>query len=120
MLPEMVDDNWDTYYNPNQITNEMKELGKESLVWFKISYEWIDDTSFDNLVKQLQHVPLHIVFPNHAVVEIRSKQELMDYYDSYSPFVKEKAQSAITSYLKLIIEQRVIMPENIKIIKDST
>jgi len=49
----------------------MLDLGKEFLTLFKISYEWVDDVSVENLVKQLQHVPLQVVFPRHAVVEIK-------------------------------------------------
>lgn len=119
MLPEVVDENWDTYYDPKQITQEMLDLGQEFLTWFKISFEWIDDTSIENLVNQLQHTPLQIVYPNHAVVEIKSKSELMDYYDSYNPWVKEKPQSEITHYMKLVIDQEISLPENIKIIKDA-
>ena len=120
MLPEVVDENWDTYYNPDQITPEMMELGKEFITWFAISYEWITDHSLDNLVKQLQHAPIQIVFPNHAVVEIKSKQELLDYFDSYNPWVKERLQSSITAYLKLIINPIInddTIMTNVKILK---
>ena len=99
VLPEKVNENWDTYYNSGQITQEMLVLGKEFLQWFDISYEWIRDKSIVNLVKQLQHAPIQIVFPNHAVVEIKSKEELMNYYDSYTPYVKEKAQDKTTKRL---------------------
>jgi len=119
MLPENVDDTWDEYYNPDQITQEMLDLGKEFLTMFNLPYEWIDDISFENLVKQLQQAPFQIVFPNHAVVEIKSKEELMNYYDSYVPYVKEKEQSEVTSYLKLVIEPILIPPAHIKIIKDA-
>lgn len=119
MLPEKVDETWDAYYDKNQLTIEMTDMGKEFLKWFSISYEWIDDTSFENLVKQLQHAPIQIIFPNHAVVEIRSKESLMEYLDSYFPYVKEKAQSEITSYFKLIIDPIIVPPEEIKIIKDA-
>jgi len=119
MLPENVDDTWDDYFNPNQITQEMLDLGREFLTLFEIFYEWIDDTSVENLVKQLQHAPIQVVFPRHAVVEITSKEALMDYYDSYNPYVKEKAQNQITSYMKLIINPIMTLPENIKIIKDA-
>ena len=120
MLPEVVDEDWDTYYNPDQITPEMMELGKEFITWFAISYEWITDHSLDNLVKQLQHAPIQIVFPNHAVVEIKSKQELLDYFDSYNPWVKERLQSSITAYLKLIINPIInddTIMTNVKILK---
>lgn len=119
MLPEKVDENWETYYAENQITQEMLELGKEFLEWFNISYEWIDDNSFRNLTRQLQHTPIQVVFPNHAVVQIRSKEDLMDYYDSYDPYVKEKAQNKITNYMKLVIDPIVHFPEDIRIIKDA-
>lgn len=123
MLTEKVEESWGDYYKESQITDKMKKLGKEFLTLFDISYEWIDDVSIENLVKQLQHTPLQIVFPNHAVVEIKSKKKLMEYFDSYSPFVKEKKQNKITHYMKLVIspiiaEEVVELPENIKIIKD--
>ena len=119
MLLEKVNEDWDTYYNKKQITQEMLDLGKEFLTLFKISYEWVDDVSVENLVKQLQHVPLQVVFPRHAVVEIKSKENLMNYYDSYNPYVKEKAQNKITSYMKLVIDPIINLPEDIKIIKDA-
>jgi len=119
MLPEKVNENWDTYFNPVQVTPAMIEFGKEILEWFNISYEWIDDTSIPNLVKQLQHAPIQIVYSNHAVVEINSKEELLDYYDSYKPWVKERAKSTVLSYMKLVIDPIITLPEEIKIIKDS-
>lgn len=119
MLPEVVDEKWDTYYNPEQITTDMLKLGKEFLVWFDISYEWVDNVSFEKILEQLQNTPLQVVFPNHAVVEITSKEALMDYFDSYNPWVKERAQGSITHYMKLVINQKITLPEEIKIIKDA-
>jgi len=119
MLPEKVDEDWDTYYDKTQITQEMLDMGKEFLTWFESLYEWIDDTSVENLMKQLQHAPIQIVIPNHAIVEIKSKGDLMNYYDSYNPFVREKPQNKVTSYLKLIINPVIQYPEEVKIIKDA-
>ena len=119
MLPEKVGENWDTYYNKGQVTQDMLNLGKEFLEWFDISYEWIYDKSYINLVKQLQHTPFQIVFSNHAVVEIRNREELMDYYDSYEPYVKEKLQSLMRSCMKLIVKPISRMPDAIYIIKDA-
>ncbi|MCK5020303.1 MAG: hypothetical protein KAS32_24905 [Candidatus Peribacteraceae bacterium] len=119
MLPENTNDTWGTYYNPNQVTKEMLDMGKEFLTMFDLPYEWVDNIRVENLVKQLQQAPLQIVFANHSVVEIKSKKELMDYYDSYVPYVKEKKQSEITSYLKLLIEPIITLPEDVKIIKDA-
>ena len=118
MLSEEVDESWDDYYNPDQITEKMMDLGKEFLVWFKVSYEWLDDRSIENIVKELSHAPLQVVFPNHAVVEIKSKKNLMDYFDSYPPYVREMGQETITSFMKLVIDQNVVLPSDIKIIKD--
>jgi len=119
MLPEKVDEDWDTYYNPAQITQEMKDLGQEFLEWFDIAYEWVDDTSFENLVKQLQHTPLQVVFPNHAVVQIKSLQDLVKYYDSYQPWVKDKDRDKFTSFFKIVITPKVKKPELAKILKDA-
>jgi len=119
MLPEKVDEDWDTYYNIEQITREMLDLGKEFLEWFKITYEWIHDKSIANLVKQLQHAPIQIVIPNHAIVEIKSKEELMNYFDSYPPWIREKAQNKVTYYMKLLIDPIERLPEEIFIIKDA-
>jgi len=120
MLPEKVNDTWETYYNKNQVTKVMLAKGKEFLKWFNISYEWINDDSIENIVKQLQHTPIQIVIPNHAIVEIESKGELlMSYYDSYNPFVREKPQNRVTSYMKLVIDPIIINPEEVKIIKDA-
>jgi len=119
MLPEKIDEDWDTYYNPEQITPAMLKLGKEFLDWFELPYEWVDDTTINNLVKQLQHTPLQIVYANHAVAEIKNRGELMTYYDSYEPWVKNKTQSSARVFLKLIINQKIVLPEEIKIIKDT-
>lgn len=104
MLPENIDDTWDNYYNLAQITREMKAMGLEFKRWFEISYEWINDHSPENLVKELKHAPIQIVIPNHAIVEIKNETDLIKYYDSYNPWVKSAAASKVTDFLKLIIE----------------
>jgi len=119
LLPELVNEDWDTYYNKNQIIQEMRDLGKEFLTMFDITYEWINDINIENIVEQLQHTPIQIIIPNHAIVEILSKKALMEYYDSYYPYVKEKPQSKVTSYLKLVIKPIMTNPKEIKIIKDA-
>jgi hypothetical protein len=118
MLPEIVDEDWDSYYNPNQITKDMLFMGKEFLKRFRISYEWVDDVGVLNIVKQLQHAPLQIIFPSHAIVEIKNIEDIARYYDSYQPWVKDIARNKITDYFKLIINP-IAMNTNVKIIKDN-
>lgn len=108
LLSENIDDNWLDYYNPDQIKDGMKAIGKEFLKYFDISYEWINDTSPENLFKQLQHVPLQVVRPGHAIVQIKSMAELMMYFDSYSPFVKTLPQNQISDIMKIIIKPNIM------------
>lgn len=110
MLNSNLDESWDVYYDKNQITPEMMALGKEFLKYFELPYEWTD-FSKENLLKQLQHTPIQIVFPGHAIVDILEKQDVLDYFDSYEPWIKESSSRPISA-MKIVVN--VLIPEVFK------
>jgi hypothetical protein len=94
---------WEDYHAPipEPLLSELKAKGKEWLKTHEVSYEWVD--LFFNpqeLQKQLQHAPLQMVFPNHAVAGV--KQDII-YFDTYEPFLKERPKSQFSSALKILL-----------------
>lgn len=75
-----------TYYSP--IPQEVKEKGKEFLKDWSVAYEWVD-TDKASLIKHLKHSPLQAVIPGHAVLNFFTTQDIINYFDSYEPFLKQ-------------------------------
>lgn len=89
----MIDNpKWDTYYTmpPIGIINKAKEFLKE----WQVQYEVID-FSRESLLKHILQAPIQVVFPNHAVMLFSTTEQIYKYFDSYSPFVKERSGSFI-------------------------
>ena len=90
---------WDSYYAdiPQDIKNECLEF----LKMFGVAYEFVTVTR-ENLIKHLKHVPLQVVIPGHAIVEIQQEQDVFHFFDSYEPFFKQRVGLPQTA-LKLVI-----------------
>jgi hypothetical protein len=101
---------------PEPLLTELKAKGQEWLKTHSIAYEWIDAYIVSELQKHLKHAPLQVVIPGHAIVEIDNMDSLMKYYDTYEPFIKQRAQNSITSALKIVLT--VNNMSNVKILKD--
>lgn len=108
MLPSDKNLSWAEYYDKSKITPEMLALGQKFLQYFDISFEWVVVRK-DVLVHHLQHAPLQIVIPGHAIVQIRQIADVTRYFDTYNPFVKNTLLSNVKSALKVIITPRDIM-----------
>ena len=81
---------WEEYHAPIQepLLSKLKAEGQEWLKKWDIHYEWIS-TSLESLMKHLKQAPLVIIIPGHAVVNIRTKDDIIHYFDSYEPWLKQ-------------------------------
>lgn len=117
MLPFGDATTWKQWHNPNQITQKMKDLGKQFLYHFGIGYEWVfmdDDPKFDKdayeaCQKQLKQTPLQIAIPlpsSHAVMlsSVTPKKEYR-IFNTYEPYGQVKAWSKPIHYaMKILIK----------------
>ena len=74
------------YYSP--IPAEKKLKAKEFLKDWNVAYEWVD-TDKISLIKHLKHSPLQVVIPGHAILNFYTNEQIIRYFDSYEPFIKE-------------------------------
>lgn len=95
---------FDQYYAdiPESKMSELLAKGKKWLEDWTIRYEWVG-TIEEDLIRNLKQAPLQVVIPGHAIVEIRSVQDIMSYFDTYNPFIKQKPQNAISDALKILL-----------------
>ena len=105
---------WDAYYTavPIEIINKAKLF----LHSWKVEYEWID-ISKDSLIYHLKHAPIQVVFPNHAVLGFYSTQQVIKYFDSYAPYIKER--ESITHAMKIVLTKIGETLDMLKLIKES-
>ena len=84
---------------------ELKNIGKEWLRWWTISYEWVDlvHNPSDNLAKALKHCPVQMIIPGHAVEAIYKPSDLVNFYDSYQPYIKGRPIGDFADALKIIL-----------------
>lgn len=94
---------WASYYA--DIPQIVIDKGAKFLEKYDVKYEFLVDTSYQGLLKQLKHSPLQVVIPGHAVegyATIGSPIQLTRYFDSYSPYNKEWKQN-FGSVLKYVV-----------------
>ena len=75
-----------TYYSP--IPQDKKDKAKEFLKEWSVVYEWVD-TDKVSLIRHLKHSPLQVVIPGHAILNFFTTEQIIKYFDSYEPFIKE-------------------------------
>jgi hypothetical protein len=101
--------NWDDYYAP--IPKHIVDKGLQFLSQFDIMYEWVD-FSKESLIKHLKHAPLQVVFPNHAVMGFYCDKDILRYFDTYAPYIKERVEP-VSSALKIVVSiKKKLMTEN--------
>lgn len=102
MLPSDSSEAWDVYYNRQQITQAMIDLGIEFTKWFEVKYEY---TAFDpdNLKKELKAGPLQVIIPGHAIEELSNEDQVDNIFDSYPPYFKQLPHQNLVSAYKIII-----------------
>ena len=98
--PAPPDYTWQTYYS--SIPADIQARGAEFLKKWNIAYEWVP-VSPESIRHHLKHAPLQVILPGHAVVQILNEADMMEYFDSYEPFIKRRAQNAITDALKIVL-----------------
>lgn len=82
-----------------------KELEAEGQEWLKkwdLKYEWIP-VSKELLVKNIKQAPLQITKPGHAIVDFICLEDIVKYFDTYNPFIKDLAYANVTASLKILL-----------------
>ncbi len=94
---------WNEYYDKSKITQEMLDLGKESLKYFDFPYEWVE-TSRESLMKHLKQSPLQVVLPGHDVMNFMTinSPNGINYFDTYVPH-KKKTDSVLWAMKSMIV-----------------
>lgn len=81
---------WDEFHQdiPEPLLSQLLEKGQEFKKWFDIKYEWID-IDRASLIKHMKMAPLAILLPGHEVLNFHTTAQIINYFDSYSPFKKK-------------------------------
>lgn len=122
MLPFGGEKTWEDWHNKKQITQKMKDLGKEFTKYFDVSYEWVffdmdkkfADADVDACEVALKQAPVQIGVPlpaTHAIVMTKIKDgSYYRIYDSYEPFRGKKKWNQPVNYgFKLILKPKTTM-----------
>ena len=96
---------WTTYYTPPTI--EVVNKGKVSLEQYSTNYEFIDFTK-ESLIYHLKHAPIIVIIPGHAILNFKTTEQIIKYFDSYSPFIKETQSVSSAMKLVLTVKQKVM------------
>jgi hypothetical protein len=95
---------WDAYYaTPDPATMQKLLLeGQQWLTTHQFAYEWLT-TSLNDILKHLKHTPLQVVIPGHAIENFFEESEVVNYFDSYSPFEKQTTRGKLLDVLKPLL-----------------
>jgi hypothetical protein len=118
MLPFGYPYSWEEYHDKNVITQEMKDLGKECLIYLTIQYEWVltPSMSIGKTIDEIGEIRLHHL--KQAPLQIAADGHATDYYfginkdkfgqyDTYEPFTKEKNWNYNTPYvMKILVTEK--------------
>lgn len=101
---------WEEYHAtiPERLKSQLEAKGKEWLNKWSVSYESVA-TDRTSLMKHIKHAPLIVIIPGHAVMNFYTTQDIINYFDSYEPFLKQT--TAIVSALKLVITPKEHAPD---------
>jgi hypothetical protein len=102
---------WNAYYTPPTI--EVINKGKEFLTEWIVNYEFVD---FDKatLIHHLKQAPIQVTLPGHAILNFLTTDQVIKYFDSYEPWIKET--QSVVSALKLVLTRntRTMTAEEVK------
>jgi len=103
-LPYRKSMTWNEFYNPNEITNDLKNLGQEWLKRFPVNYEFVTSDYSEARKRNPLQVAIHAYngiendiyvrteLPLNHAVENQKRQFI---YDSYEPYEKQMAPDFI-------------------------
>ena len=95
---------WDSYYTAPSI--ELINKAREFLTEYEVRYEFVPPVK-EQLIYHLKHAPLQIVLPGHAVLNFFCEGDVIKYFDSYEPFLKQTG--AVYQALKIILNKKDTM-----------
>jgi hypothetical protein len=101
LWPAPTNFQWADYYTapPIEVINKAKEF----LLDWQINYEIIDWNK-DVLMYHLKQSPLQVTIPGHAIMNFFTTADIIRYFDTYSPYIKETQQ--IGSALKYVLTRK--------------
>lgn len=105
-IPAEQNPQWADYYSPPPI--EVINKAKTFLEDWQVNYEFIDFTK-ESLIKHLKQAPIQVVFPNHAVMLFATTEQVYKYFDSYSPFQKERSEGFVSAMKYVILKKENYM-----------
>jgi len=93
---------WGEYYSvPTiEVVNKALEFKND----WEVTYEFIDFTR-ESLLYHLKQAPIQVIIPGHAVMNFLTTDQVYKYFDSYSPFVKERVEPFVYA-MKLILTKK--------------
>lgn len=83
----------------------MKQLlagGQEWLKTHQFNWEWLTADQAV-ILKHLQHTPLQVVIPGHAVQGFYEVADATHYFDSYDPLIKNSWRGSLSDVLKPLL-----------------
>ncbi|HEX8196362.1 MAG TPA: hypothetical protein VF571_09255 [Pyrinomonadaceae bacterium] len=101
---------------PEHLKSQLIAKGKKWLEKWDVKTEFLAANK-PEMMKHIKHAPLQIVIPGHAIVNFLCEQDIVNYFDTYSPFEKKTPYSNIQSAYKYVLTPKN-MEEPKKVIID--
>ena len=101
---------WDSYYTTPPMA--VVDKGRAFLKEWVVQYEWIDVTQ-ESLLRHLKHAPIQVTIPGHAVLNFYKTSDVQKYFDSYSPFVKERTEPFLSA-MKIVLSRKGMSESEVK------
>ena len=102
LYPMNANMTWDEYYEaiPIELIDKAKEFKND----WQIRYQFIP---FDreSLMYHLKQAPIQVVIPGHAVLDFFTTEDVVRYFDSYEPFIKDYT-GIIASACKIVLTKK--------------
>ena len=111
--PTPLSYNWDEYHAeiPEPLSSQLLAKGQDWLKKWTVGYEWIT-VSQDSFRYHLKHAPIQVVIPGHAIVEILCEADIVSYFDTYAPYIKQVNVGGIQDALKIVLTAKTQMTSN--------
>lgn len=104
---------WEEYHDKTQITQAMLDLGKESLKYFLLQYEWVItpqpgnetiDQLHSRIYEQMRQAPFQVAKNGHATeFYLAVFKDKWGEFDTYNPFKKDVAWNISVPYIFKIV-----------------